>query len=149
MQALSKSGDSILLKFNAINRLNKSINSLLINEMLAYENAEIEKLQNFFDPLIVVGNELNTDNKIESTIVKEVLKDEMPPSDVNDSDVPIAKRAEEIEWEDIIQNTFFLETELKKDERDFETVNNLVEEGTDSNWFKLLPALITNPFLIT
>ena len=97
MQALSKSGDSILLKFNAINRLNKSINSLLINEMLAYENAEIEKLQNFFDPLIVVGNELNTDNKIESTIVKEVLKDEKPPSDLNDSDVPIAKRAEEIE----------------------------------------------------
>ena len=97
MQALSKSGDSILLKFNAINRLNKSINSLLINEMLAYENAEIENLQNFFDPLIVVGNELTTDNKIESTIVKEVLKDEKPPSDVNDSDVPIAKRAEEIE----------------------------------------------------
>ena len=30
----------------------------------------------------------------------------------------------------IFQNSLFLETELKKDERDFETVNNLVEEGT-------------------
>ena len=45
MQALSKSGNSIL-KFHAINRLNKSINSLLVNEALAYENAQIEKIQN-------------------------------------------------------------------------------------------------------
>ena len=47
---------------------------------------------------------------------------------------------EEIEQENIIQNSIFLETELKKDERDFETVNNLVEEGTH----KLIQA-ITNP----
>ena len=45
MQALSKFGNSIL-KFDAINRLNKSINSLLVNEALAYENAQIEKIQN-------------------------------------------------------------------------------------------------------
>ena len=74
-----------------MNRLNKSIKGLLVNETLAYENAEIEKLQNFFDPAIVAGNELTINNKIESTIVKQILKDEKPPSDVDDSDIPIAK----------------------------------------------------------
>ena len=41
MQALSKSDDLILLKFDAINRLNKRMNSLLVNKTLVYENAEI------------------------------------------------------------------------------------------------------------
>ena len=45
-------------------------------------------------------------------------------------DIPIAKTAEEIEQENIIQNSLFWQAEHKKDEIDFETVNNLVEEGT-------------------
>ena len=139
-QALSKSDDSILLKLDAINRFNKSINGLLVNKTLACENAEIQKLQNFFDPPTVVGDELTIDNKIESRIVKEILKDEKPPSDVDNSDIPIAKTTEEIKQENIIQNSLFLEAELKKDERDFETVNNLVEKGT-----RELIQTITNP----
>ena len=140
MQALGKSGNSILLKFDAINKLNKSINSLLVNKMLTFENAEIEILQNFFDPLTLVGDELTINDKIKNTIVKEVLKDEKPPSDVDDSNNPMAKMTEEIEQDNIIQNRLFLETELKKDERDFETGNNLVEEGT-----RQLIQTITNP----
>ena len=130
MRALSKSDDSILLKFDAINRLNKNKNSLLVNKTPAYENAEIEKLQNFFDPRTVAGNELTINNKIESTIVKGILKYEKPPCDVDGSDIRIAKVTEEIEQENIIQNVIFPETELKKDKRVFETVNNLVKEGT-------------------
>ena len=91
---------------------------MLVNKTLAYENAEIEKLQNFFDSLIVVGNELTFNNKIESTIAKEILKDKKPPSDVDDSDILIAKMTEEIEQENIIQNSLFLETELKNDKKD-------------------------------
>ena len=132
MQALSKSDDSILLKFDAINRLNKS--------MLVYENAQIEKLQNFFDPPTLAGDELTISDKIESTIVKEILKGGKPPSDVDDSDISIAKTNEEIELENIVQNSLFLETGLKKDKRDFETVNNLVEECT-----RELIQTITNP----
>ena len=49
---------------------------------------------------------------------------------------------EEIEQGNIIQNSLFLETKLKKDKRDFETVNNLVKEGT-------CELIHTNPFLIT
>lgn len=54
------------------------------------------------------------------------MKDEKPPSDIDngDSHIPTAKTAEETEQEKIIQNSLFLETELKKAEEDFETVNN-------------------------
>ena len=103
---------------------------MLVNKTLAYENAKIEKLQNFFHPLTVVGDELIINNKIGSTIVKWIFKDEKPSSDVDDSDVSIAITTEEIEQENTIQNSLFLKTGLKKYERDFETVNNLVEEGT-------------------
>ena len=103
---------------------------MLVNKTLAYENAKIEKLQNFFHPLIVVSDELIINNKIGSTIVKWIFKDEKPSSDVDDSDVSIAITTEEIEQENIIQNSLFLKTGIKKYERDFETVNNLVEEGT-------------------
>ena len=72
MQALSKSDDSILFKFDTINRLNKSLNSFLVNKMLAYENAKTEKLQNFFDPPTVVGDEPTINNKTESKILKEI-----------------------------------------------------------------------------
>ena len=123
MQALS---ESICRKLDTISKLNKSINRLLVNEMLAYENAQIE---NFFNPPTIPGGEQALNNKIERAIVKEILKDEKPPFDINnedDSDIPIAKTAEEIEQEKIIQNSLFLETELKKVKRDFETLNNLV-----------------------
>ena len=123
MQALS---ESICRKLDTISKLNKSINRLLVNEMLAYENAQIE---NFFSPPTIPGGEQALNNKIERAIVKEILKDEKPPFDINnddDSDIPIAKTAEEIEQEKIIQNSLFLETELKKVKRDFETLNNLV-----------------------
>ena len=43
--------------------------------MFAYENAEIEKLQNFFYPPVIVGDEATINNKIESEIVKEISKD--------------------------------------------------------------------------
>ena len=136
-QALSKSDNSGLLKFDVVNKFNKSINSLLVNEMLAYENAEIEKLQNF-----LVGDEPTINNKTESAILQETLKDEKRPSDADndDSHIPILKRAGEIEQKNIIQNSLFLETKLKKVERDFETVNTLGEEGTGE-----VIQIITNP----
>ena len=90
----------------------------------------LKNYKNFFDPRTVAGNELTTNNKIESTIVKGILKYEKPPCDVDGSDIRIAKVTEEIEQENIIQHIIFPETELKKVERVFETVNNLVKEGT-------------------
>ena len=73
---------------------------------------------------------LTINSKLESRIVKEIFKDEKSTSDIDNSDIPIAKTTEEIEQENIIQNSLFLETKLKKDKSDFETVNNLVKKGT-------------------
>ena len=70
---------------------------MLVNNTLVCENAEIEKLQNFFDPPAVVSDELTINNKIESATVKDVLKDKKSPSDVDDSDIPIVKTTEQIE----------------------------------------------------
>ena len=138
IQAVSKSDDSILLTFDAINKLNKGIKRSLVNEMLAYEKCEIEKLQNFFDPPVIIGDELT----INKNNCWEILKDEKLPFEVKNSDsgIPIVKRTEEIEQQNVIQNSLFVETEHKKDNRDFKTVNNLVEEGTHE-----LIQTITNP----
>ena len=120
MQALSKSDKIISLKFDATNRLTKNINSLLVSEALAFENAKTKKLQSLlFDLPTVVGDEPAIKNKTECTIVKEVLKDKKPPSDVDDSDILIVNTAEETEQENIIQNNLFLETELRKGQKRF------------------------------
>ena len=63
---------------------------MLVSEALAFENAKTKELQNLlFDLPTVVGDEPTNKNKTESTIVKEVLKDKKPPSDVDDSDILI------------------------------------------------------------
>ena len=93
---------------------------MLVSEARVFENAKTKKLQNLlFDLPTVVGDEPTIKNKTESTIVKKVLKDKKPPSDIDDSDILIVKTVEETEQENIIQNNLFLETELKKGRKRF------------------------------
>ena len=47
MQALSKSGDAILIKFVAINKLNESLNDFLTVELLAFETERISRMITF------------------------------------------------------------------------------------------------------
>ena len=63
MQALSKSDDIIVIKFDVINRLNKSSKDLLMAEPLAFNTEKISRMTTeFFDrPIFVVGEQ--TDNK--------------------------------------------------------------------------------------
>ena len=50
MQALSKSDDAIVIKFDAINSLNKSLNKLLMTEPLAFNTEKISRMTTeFFD----------------------------------------------------------------------------------------------------
>ena len=46
MQALSKSDDLILLKFDPVNRLNKRINSLLVNKRLSMKMLRFKNYKN-------------------------------------------------------------------------------------------------------
>ena len=77
MQALSKSDDTIVIKFHAINSLNKSLNDLLMAESLGFNTEKISRMPTkFFDrPIFVAGEQ--TDNKnIEENIVRSILNDE-------------------------------------------------------------------------
>ena len=59
MQALSKSDDTIVIKFDAIKRLNKSLNDLLTAESLAFDTARISRMTTrFFDqPIFITGEQ--------------------------------------------------------------------------------------------
>ena len=48
MQALSKSDDRIVIKFNAINGLNKSLNDLLMAESLPFNTEKISRMTTEF-----------------------------------------------------------------------------------------------------
>ena len=77
MQALSKFDDTILIKFDAINRLNKSLNDLLTAESFAFDTVRISRMTTeFFDrPIFVTGEQID-DKKIEENIVRSILNDE-------------------------------------------------------------------------
>ena len=107
MQTLSISDDSIVLKFDASVGLNKNISDLIdTNIHMQKKGAVIIEIQNL-DPPTIIGDEPTINNIIESIIVKQILNDEKPPTDVdnddnnnnNVSDIPLAKVAEKIESE--------------------------------------------------
>ena len=106
MQALSISDDSVVLKCNAIKKLNKNINDLINSNIhMQKKGAVISEIQNL-DPPTIVGDEPTFNNKIESIIVKEILNDKMHSTDLDDEndnsnvgDIPLAKVAENIEPE--------------------------------------------------
>ena len=125
MHALSISDDSIVLKFDALKRLNKNINDLIdTNIYVQKKGAVISEIQNL-DPPTIVGDKPTINNKIESIIVKEILNDEQPPTVVGSdnvdngvSDIPLVKVAEKIEpeivnfGEDNFKQIFLLITNL-------------------------------------
>ena len=77
MQALSNSDNTIVIKFDAINRLNKSLNNLLMAEHLAFDNAKISRMTTeFFDRPIFVTGEQTDNKKIEENIARSILNDE-------------------------------------------------------------------------
>lgn len=83
IQALCKCGDTTAVKFDAINRLNKSLINLLTAESLAFDTARILRMMTeFFDqpifvidqPSFVTGEETDKE-KIEENIERSILND--------------------------------------------------------------------------
>ena len=91
MEALSKPEDAIVIKFDAINRLNKSLNDLLTAESLAFDTAKISgmKIEFFFQPTFVTGEQTDS-RKIEKNIVRSILNDEEMefPTDTDHKSLP-------------------------------------------------------------
>ena len=102
MQVLSTSNDSLELKFDAIESLNKNINEWRNTHIhMQKKDAIISEIQNL-DPPIILDDEPTIDNKTERIIVKETLNDEKHPTDVDDNnrdviDVPLGMIAEKVE----------------------------------------------------
>ena len=96
LQALSKSDDSIVVKFDALKNLNKNI-------YMQKKRAVIIEIKNLHRPTIV-GDNPTINNKYESILVKEIS---ISPTDVdgndnvniNVSDIPLPKVPEKIEPE--------------------------------------------------
>ena len=132
MQTLRICDDSIVLKFDAMNKLDKNINDLINSNIhMQIKGAVISEIQNL-DPPTTVGDEPTFNNKTESIFVKKKLNDKMQPIDFdndnddnNVSDIPFAKVAKKLN--------------LKK----------IIFVRTSKNYFKQILALITNLLLIT
>ena len=105
MQALSKSGDIIVIKFDAINVLNKSLNDLLTVETLPFDTARIKKMTVFFDQPIFVSEQ--TDNKrIENSIVRNILNDEKMEFPTDTDHISMPNTAEEMKQQSIDEKIY-------------------------------------------
>ena len=105
---MSKSDDTIVIKFDAINRLNKSLNDLSTAESLAFDTARISRMTTeFFDqPIFVTGEQ--TDNKrIENSIGRNILKNEKIEFPTDADHVSLPNSAEEIKQQSINENKLF------------------------------------------
>ena len=126
---LSKYDDTIVIKFDAINRLKKSLNNLLTVKSLAFDTVRILWMTSeFFDrPIFVTGEQ--TDNKrIENNIVRNILKNEKMEFPNDTDHISLPNTAEEIKQQSTDENKLFIETELKKNGRDVETLENLIND---------------------
>ena len=105
MQALSKSDDIIVIKFDAINVLNKSLNDLLTVETLPFDTARIKKMTVFFDQPIFVSEQ--TDNKrIENSIVRNILNDEKMEFPTDTDHISMPNTAEEMKQQSIDEKIY-------------------------------------------
>ena len=96
MQALSKSDDAILMKFDAINKLNKSLNDLLTDETLGFETKRVSRMMTFFDKTVFVSEVQTDNNRNEKDIARNILNDEKIDFPTDTDHISLSNTAEEI-----------------------------------------------------
>ena len=130
IQTLSKSDDTIVIKFDAINRLNKSLNDLLTAKFLAFDTARIWRMTaEFFDRPIFVTVEQSDNKRIENSSGRNILNDEKMKFPTDTDHISLPNTAEEIKQQSIDEIKLFTETDLKKNKRDVETLENLINNA--------------------
>ena len=113
MQALNKSDNTIIIKFDAINRLSKSLKNLVTAKSLAFDTVKILTTEFFDQPIFGTGEQI--DNKrIEKSIVRNILNDEKMEFPTDTDHISLPNTAEEIKQQSIDENKLFIETELKR-----------------------------------
>ena len=129
MQALSRSDDAILINFEAINKLSQSLNDLLTAEVLGFDTARVSRMTAFFDHPVFVTDEQTDNNRIKENIVRNILNDGKINFPTYTYHISLSNTAEETKKLSIDENKLFIEIELKKNKRDYETLENLVDDA--------------------
>ena len=114
IEALSKSDDLILIKFDAISKLNKSLNDLLTGEALTFEAERVSRMIIFLDQPVFVSEEQSDNSRIEKDTVRNILNDGKIDFLTDTDHISLSNTAEEIKQQRIDENKLFIETELKK-----------------------------------
>ena len=114
IEALSKSDDLILIKFDAISKLNKSLNDLLTGEALTFEAERVSRMIIFLDQPVFVSEEQSDNSRIEKDTVRNILNDGKIDFLTDTDHISLSNTAEEIKQQRIDENKLLIETELKK-----------------------------------
>ena len=97
----------------------------MIGEIHTFEKQEISMRLKDFDQLIFVVNEQTYNKKLKNSIVSDIINDKNFPTDTDHSSL---QNSAEKEKQKINEEEMFLKTELKKNERDIEMLEYLIDE---------------------
>ena len=106
------------------------MNDLLTAQSLALNTARISRMTTefFYWPIFVTHEQ--ADNKIiKENIAKSILNDEKIEFPTDTDHICLPNIAEEIKEQSIDENKLFIETELKKNERNVETLENVINDA--------------------
>ena len=99
-------------------------------ESLALDTAKISRMTTeFFDRPIFVTGEQTDNQKIEQNIARSILNDEKMEFPIVNDHISLPNTADEIKQQSIDENKLFMKTEIKKKERDVETLEHLINDG--------------------
>lgn len=131
MQALSRSKDRIQLKFTNTGKLYRAILDEVLNNKMHVEREEVERIfracGRIFD--VIVSEQSSIEIKIKSNLVNAILDYEKIEFPNDDESYTFADTSEKMKEDEIKKNKPSLETQLKVNERDFETIENIEKEN--------------------
>ena len=104
MQILRKSGDTFLVKFDAINKLNNSLNNLLTAKAMVFHTERVSRVTACFDQPVSISNEQIFNNRIEKDIARNSLNDEKIDFPTNTDHISLPNIAEKIKQQSINGN---------------------------------------------
>ena len=129
-QALTNDNDSVKIKFDAIADLVKSINFLL-QKNIYYSKKKTQEINAKIQNKLLEKEiaQIRTKNEqVEREIVKDILKNNTTDYTPQYT-IPTVKTDAESERDKIRENKNYIETELVKKERDFQTIDDITKKN--------------------
>ena len=140
MQALSKSDNSVLIKFDSVSLLAKNINEIFQNKVFELKKENL-KIQEKLNEEIYEKN-LNTskiDIKLIEGSITGSIENDIKIDYPNEDNFPMSQTAEKIDKDRIKEEIEYLQTGITMWSRNFETIQNIEDKRNE------LIKSITNP----